>query len=89
MKNIFAVLAFIGICLGAINSSAQSDSAAINPTNNKSTHHGKEHRGGKGHHKGFRLFHHKHHGRHGHHNQEKRHGHEERDSKNKQDQSKK
>lgn len=89
MKKIFAVLTFIGICLGAINSSAQSDSSVTSPKNMKSLHHDGKHHGGKGHHTGFRLLRHKHHSRHGHHDQRKNHGHGERDSKDKWDQSKK
>ncbi len=86
MKKIFAVLTFIGICLGAINSSAQSDSTSTRPTNVKSHH---ERHDGRGHHRGFRLFHIKHHRKHDHHDHGKKHGHRGGDSKNKQDQSKK
>ena len=89
MKKIFAVLTFIGICLGAINSNAQGSSAITSPSNTMVVHHDHEHHRGKGHHRGFRLFHHKHHGRHGHNDQEKRHDRGGKDSKNKQDQSKK
>ncbi len=85
MKRIFAVLTFTGICLGAINSSAQSDSTVTSPKNMKSPHNDREHHRGNGHHTGFRLFHHKHHGRYGHHEQKKTHSHREGDSKDKQD----
>lgn len=93
MKNTFAIVAFIGICMVAINSNAQS--ASTTTDTKKSMHHDKEHHdkerhSGKGHHKGIHLFHLKHHhGKHGHHNHGKIGDHDRRDSKEKQHSSKK